>query len=441
VLPPGGSARPLGRGLAVIATAGLVLLTALSLAAPAGAKQVFGIVPQDGALPSGEDLDLMPSGGISAMRMMLPWDQVEKTPGEYDWTQIDAVIRETTKRGIQPFPFLYGTPAWAARRDHQPCSGTTCAVYAPKSGATRAAFAAFAKAAAARYGPGGDFWEAPVQTPAARAVAPSQTPISLSTPIAPSATADAAPQDEDGLLCPVPVLCPPPPPPPVPPTPDPPLPNEPPCGCTEPHPITTWQILNEQNSPKYFAPEPNVRRYAAIVKATGSAIRSVDPGADIILGGMWGPGSAKNVVTPVKQYLEALYEVPGAADSFDSIAIHPYAVDAGDSVAQLKAAHRTVTKAGDDAHTWVSEIGWPGGGPAKNPFVKTLNGQARVLARALSAYERERRSLGLRGVFWYSWRDKKGGTAICEWCGHAGLRAKDGSAKPAWRAFVRVTRP
>jgi hypothetical protein len=100
-----------------------------------------------------------------------------------------------------------------------------------------------------------------------------------------------------------------------------------------------------------------------------------------------------------------------------------------------------VKQAGDrDAGLWVSEIGWAAGGPKSNPYVKGLDGQARILTRALSTYQRKRRSLRLRGVFWYSWRDKKGGDTICEWCGHAGLRAKNGSEKPAWRAFIRLAR-
>jgi len=47
------------------------------------------------------------------------------------------------------------------------------------------------------------------------------------------------------------------------------------------------------------------------------------------------------------------------------------------------------------------------------------------------------RAFRLRGVFWHSWREK-GGDQICAWCCHAGLRNPDGSAKPAWDAFVKV---
>src|SRR6185369_237350 len=90
---------------------------------------------------------------------------------------------------------------------------------------------------------------------------------------------------------------------PPPPTPSPLDPSLPPCQCTEAHPITTWQLWNEQNSPKYFAPKVSVSTYGKLLKSAGAEIRSKQPGADIILGGMWGPDSASKVVTPVRKYL------------------------------------------------------------------------------------------------------------------------------------------
>ena len=90
---------------------------------------------------------------------------------------------------------------------------------------------------------------------------------------------------------------------------------------------------------------------------------------------------------------------------------------------------------------WVTEVGWAGRGPSDNPYVKGLAGQARILTRALTGvHARASQTSSCKRVFWYSWRDIKGGETICDWCGHAGLRAKDGSEKPAWRAFVRVAR-
>ena len=414
-----GRRAPRGCFVARLLIVGALGLIALALSAGvAGAKPlVYGIVPQDGALPDGHDLDRMPKAGISSVRVIVNWGDVERTAGVYNWSAVDAVVREAIKHGIQPFPFVYGMPSWAARADGYSCSAGSCPPYAPKSPETRAAFARFTAAAVKRYGPDGDFWE---PTPLLANDGPAGVDrYSVCIPIPPLIT--CGPPPSSGEV---------------------PGPGEAPCGCTQPHPIRTWQIWNEQNTSKYFAPKVNVRRYASLLFATGTAIKAEDPGADVILGGMWGPESAKDVIMPVRSYLTKLYAVRGIEKSFDSIAIHPYSSNAGASLAQLRSARNVVRKEGDKrAGLWVTEIGWAAGGPKKHPYVKGLQGQAKILSRALGAYEHDRRSLRLRGVFWYSWRDKAGGTAICEWCGHAGLRAKDGSAKPAWRAFARVARP
>jgi hypothetical protein len=428
---------PAGVGAALV-----TLLAGLALALSATSAQadpIYGVVPQDGALPAQDDLQLMPSGGITSIRTILPWSVVERTEGTYDWSGIDEIVRQTTANGIQPFPFLYGTPDWAAAKDNRKCADNVCAVYPPKSNATRDAFAAFSGAAAARYGPGGAFWTAPIA--AGRQVGDflgEQALVPCIPPLEPPLCDDPDPP-------PVPPPSPPgdptPTPTPTPPLPDPgPLdPSLPPCQCTVAHPIRTWQIWNEQNSPKYFAPKVSVASYAKLLKGASAAIRAADPGADIILGGMWGPDSAKKVVQPVKKYLTRLYAIDGVAASFDSIALHPYASDSKPAAQALDVAHKVVKKAGDaKVGMWISEIGWASGGPAKNPYVKGKDGQAKVLGEALKSFAKKADSYNLRGVFWYSWRDKAGGDLICEWCGHAGLRAKNGTAKPAWDAFVKV---
>jgi len=412
---------------------GAALATLAIVAAGASAAQpTYGVVPQDGAVPSEADLLMMPEAGISSIRLLLHWGSVEPVPGSYNWRNIDAMVRETTKREIQPLLFFYGTPTWAGVEDKRRC--TDCSVYPPKSAGTRAAFADFVRAAVKRYGPGGDFWEVP--TP----------PLRLKR------AGDVGPTDPLCGIFPLPP-CPPPPndpgnPTPAPPTEQPPPPpttepgpNEAPCGCTVASPLRVWQVWNEQNSPKYFAPRVDVRTYAKLLKAASKAIKSVDPGAEVMLGGMWGPADARKVVLPLRPYLKRLYKIDGIKKHFDSIAIHPYAASTRGSLDQLEVARAAVKRAGDaKVGTWITELGWAADGPKSNPYVKGLEGQAKVLGRTLAGFERKRRELRLEGVYWYSWRDKSGGELICDWCGYAGLRALDGSAKPAWKAFTRVAR-
>jgi hypothetical protein len=427
--------------------ASLLVATTLALlgtvAATATAQPIYGVAPQDGAVPSHDEISEMAAGGVDQIRLLLHWPSVESVRGTYDWSGTDAVVRETSNYGVQPFFFFYGTPAWASKVDHRKhCLGGDCSVYPPDSNTTRRAFAKFAKAAVKRYGPGGDFWK----VPAARAIPdfrstafgksarryPCIPPVNL-----PGCTPDPPPPPP-----PTPPGTPPPPPPPPPPAPPPPSPVPPPdqapCGCTEAHPLRTWQIWNEQNSPKYFAPKVDIADYARLVKSAGKAIKSVDPDADVILGGAWGPESAKSVL-PITPYLADLYRVKGIKSRFDSIALHPYAANPGASLAQLEAAHTAAKRAGDGkVGIWITELGWASDGPKKNPIVKGLDGQAKMLTKTLAKFEKKQRHFNLRGVFWYSWRDKAGGELICDWCGYAGLRALDGSAKPAWDAFTKV---
>jgi hypothetical protein len=419
------------------AVALVALIATLVLASTARAADVvYGVVPQDGALPTQDDLKLMPDGGICSIRTLFPWSSVESTEGTYDWSGVDELVRQTTSNGIEPFPFLYATPDWAAAKDNRKCSGGECAVYPPKSAASRAAFAAFAAAAAKRYGPGGSFWTVPInQKDSTQLIQIPCEPIPL-----PGCTPEEPPPPDPPVT---PPGDPTPTPTPVPPTPDPsPLdPSLPPCQCTVAHPITTWQILNEQNSPKYFAPKVNVGLYAKIVKETSKAIRAEQPDAEIILGGMWGPDSASKVVTPVVKYLGKLLKIDGVKESIDSIALHPYSSSADGSQQALKVARNALKKAhAKDLGMWITEIGWASGGPKKEPFNKGKSGQAKTLADAYKGFRKNAGKYNLHGVFWYSWRDKPGGDLICAWCGYAGLRAKNGTAKPAWDAFVKAAK-
>ena len=351
----------------------VAVLALIAVPATAAARPVYGVVPQDGGLPTGKDLKRMAEGGVTSIRLVMHWPSIEPEPGQYRWASTDGVMRQAVRHRIQPFFFLSGTPEWAARQDGHSCTFTGCWNFAPSSPATRTAYAQFAASAVARYGPNGAFW---VENPA--------------------------------------------------------VPRS---------PIRTWQIWNEQNSPKYFAPQVDVAQYAAMLGAAGDAIHGVDPGASVVLGGMWGPTSASDVVTPVTTYLRQLYAIAGARDYFDAIAIHPYSSSVQRSVGQIKGAREVLKQEGDaQIGTWITEIGWSSAGPQGNPYVKGRKGQASTLSSALNAYANNRRSFKLRGVFWYSWRDKRGGNAVCKWCAHAGLRARDGSAKPAWKAFAAVAR-
>lgn len=206
-------------------------------------------------------------------------------------------------------------------------------------------------------------------------------------------------------------------------------------------PIGSWQVWNEQNSAKYFAPEPDVAGYAALLERTAGAIRSVDPGSEIILGGMWGPDGSKEVV-PTSTYLNRLYEQPGASGSFDSLALHPYSSGVDGMLAQIRSARSAARRGGEKRPAlWITELGWASDGPAGHYLVKGRRGQAEILRDSYSALLERSDRWRLRGAYWYAWEDTAPTDGfICLWCPGAGLRSASGEGKPAWRSMKRLTR-
>jgi hypothetical protein len=348
---------------------GAIAPTAAGAQSSGASDFVVGVVPQQELGPG--DMQLMHSGSIESFRLFINWSEVERIPGVHDWSTSDAAVAVAATEGITVLPFLYGTPGWAAALDGRQCSGAECAPFAPRSDVTRAAFANFASAAVARYGPEGTFW--------------------LTHPELPRT------------------------------------------------PITGWQVWLEQNSPTYFAPQPDVRSYAELLGAAAGAIRGVDPAAEVVLGGMWGADSVKDAVVPAGRYLKRLYREPGVKANFDSIALHPYARKLSGVFEQIKAGRAAAKRAHDrKAGLWVTELGWASSGPKKENLVYGARKQAQLLKRAFASLHRKRRAWRVRGVYWYAWRDTPAADAICVWCPGAGLFALDGTPKPAWNTLTTL---
>jgi hypothetical protein len=364
------------RGTIAIA---LAAVCAAMIGAPAAAEAperadssfVVGVVPQQ---PVEErDLSLMGAGGIDSFRVWLGWSAVEEQPGQFGWGAYDSLFAAAARHGVTPLPYLYGTPEWAARADGQGCSGSDCIPFAPRSNATRAAYANYAAQAVRRYGPGGTFW---VQNP--------QLPY---------------------------------------------------------RPVRSWQIWNEQNLPDYWRPQPDVTSYALLLRASAAAIRSVDPGAEVILGGMWGPRKAPANVIRTTSYLRRLYAEPGARESFDAFGVHPYDPQLRGVIRQIRRLRFVASKHGDaGVDIWVTELGWASKGPKREPLVKTRREQARLLRGVYRKLMRRSGSWNVRGVYWYAWRDTPRHQAICDWCPWSGLHSVKGGPKPAWRDLSALAR-
>lgn len=206
-------------------------------------------------------------------------------------------------------------------------------------------------------------------------------------------------------------------------------------------PIRAWQIWNEENF-FYFANPPSPRRYARLLAVTHRALHRADPRAELVLGGLFGdPRQRPPRGWSAVDFLDRLYRVRGVKASFDAVALHPYAADAGVLRSLVEGVRGTMLRHRDRrAGLYLTELGW---GSQYDPDVVSfevgLHGQARELRSAYRYLIANHGRLGLRQVDWFTWKDA---TGSCNFCDSSGLfrRGARFRPKPAWHALVSLAR-
>ena len=160
-------------------------------------------------------------------------------------------------------------------------------------------------------------------------------------------------------------------------------------------PIRSWQIWNEPNLGIYWCNRQNAREYASMLRVVGKAIKSEDPGAEIVTAGL--PDSKLKSAMPLARFLTRLYRARGKR-YFDTLAINSYAKNNAELSQLLRRTRRHMNRRRDGrARIWVTEIGWGDAGPAHR-FIVGPEGQAVRIERSFSLLGRLRTRLRLRGV-------------------------------------------
>jgi hypothetical protein len=359
-----------------------VLATALFVGAQTGSAKPPASAPQGfwGIGPqtglTDEDAEYMAAGGIETIRWPLGW----------------AGIQPTRKGGYNWASFdevvataakqgLSVLPFFYGSPDWVAPKETTL----PINGQARKAWTAFLTAAVKRYGPRGEFWR----------------------------------QHQTGGIGPGPVY-----------EVQPRIPVK---------PIRTWQVWNEANF-FYFAFPASPQRYTKLIKISGPTIKRVDPGAKVVLSGLFGEPTARGAKgMPAAKFLETIYRSPGIKSSFDGIALHPYAVDA-ETLEELVEELVEVTKEnGDRVPLYITEMGWGSQNNFKQvAFEQGVQGQVKQLRDSYGYLLENRNRLNLKQVYWFSWKDLPGSCNFCDSVGlfHSGTKFKP---KPSWRAFIALT--
>jgi hypothetical protein len=205
-------------------------------------------------------------------------------------------------------------------------------------------------------------------------------------------------------------------------------------------PIRSWQIWNEPNLAVYWCKRPNAREYRSMLRVVGKAIKSEDPGAEIVTAGL--PDSKMKTTMPLDKFISRLYRARGKR-YFDTLAINGYATNNAQLSELLHRIRRNMNRHGDRrARLWITEIGWGDGGPPHR-FNVGAAGQAKRIGSSFRLLTKLTPKLRLRGVVYYSWRDLRPYPPNYNdmWGLHTGLLDVNGNPKPAYYAFGQaVTR-
>jgi hypothetical protein len=356
---------------------------------PRAPAEFFGIGPQTPLTV--KDAEYMKAGGIGIVRMPIAWSSVQpRKNGPYNWAGPDEEVAIAARAGLRILPFFYATPHWAASKP------TTLPV---DSAQARSAWKAFVIAAVRRYGPGGEFWVEHGRKHSGLPAGPAYEPAGPEYAPAPS------PRHEAPI---------------------------------RPMPIRTWQIWNEANF-FYFATPASPGRYARLLQIAAPAIRAVDPGAKVILSGLFAkPTAPYPKGMPATTFLDRLYSVPGIKSDFDGVSLHPYAVDTETLEEYVEAFHDVTVENHDRVPLYITEMGW-GSQPdfQRVAFEQGIQGQVRQLKGAYTYLLENRHRLDVKQVYWFSWKDIQGD---CNFCDSVGLfhEGRGFRPKPAWSAFVAL---
>jgi hypothetical protein len=208
----------------------------------------------------------------------------------------------------------------------------------------------------------------------------------------------------------------------------------------KPMPIKTWQVWNEANF-FYFAYPVSPIEYAKLLKLSTPVIKRAEPGAKVILTGLFGrPTAGGKRGMPAAEFLETIYKVPGIKSYFDGVALHPYAVDSEELEEIVEELHEVTVKAHDRVPLYITEMGWGSQNDFQiDAFEHGVQGQVEELKAAYKYLLENRARLDLKQVYWFSWKDLPESCAFCDSVGLFKGNSTHFIPKPAWRAFVQIT--
>jgi hypothetical protein len=201
--------------------------------------------------------------------------------------------------------------------------------------------------------------------------------------------------------------------------------------------IRYWEIWNEENGEDFYKPLPNAGEYVGILKAAHDTIRTIDPKARVVLGGLQMNGIIPNPWSPIKveNFLQKIYDA-GGKPYFEVVNIHPYVLATREQgpayAAKLVRDTVLVMEKNGDSHKplWITETGLgTGNGVTEQMQAEHLTGIYGEMANIPQ----------VKAVYWFLLRDMD--KSVCGGEDTMGLVSTNGRRKPAFAAFMKAAKP
>jgi hypothetical protein len=191
-------------------------------------------------------------------------------------------------------------------------------------------------------------------------------------------------------------------------------------------PVTTYEIWNEENSTAYWRPQrTGPEEYAELYLAARKAIKSVQPGARVIVGGLAVGGS--HSTTDEVEFLRRMFaHRPSLRRNLDAVAFHPYQRSVAKVYARIARLRRALDRlAGPHVPIEITEVGW-----SHRSFSETT--RATDLSRL--ALELPRSDCNIDRLLPFDWSDP------FDTDGGFGLVNLDDSTLPSGRAYFHAVK-
>jgi hypothetical protein len=209
-------------------------------------------------------------------------------------------------------------------------------------------------------------------------------------------------------------------------------------------PLREWQIWNEPHLDAYWHvsgddPTAWAPEYVALLRESKSAIRSVDPGATIVLA---------SLADASWKMLTRLYSA-GVRGTFDVVGINIFTARPGFVMAAARLVRRVLRREHQRrVPIWVTETTFPAGkGRVSRPplswqqnWYTTDRGMAARLRELYRLGRRNRRRLRLGRIYWYTWASTyEGQNDLFDYAGLIRYGSPP-SRRPALTAYARSAR-